>query len=203
MKSRTIISLFDSTGNWSEPYKKAGYNVIQRDLKLGNDIYRDMELAMYDRYEGMKVHGIMAAVPCTDFANSGARWWAQKANQPAPDVDFMQFDNRLEYFVGIVLATLAVIEWLQPKWWVIENPRGRIRKLVPEIGKPRLIFQPWYYGDPYTKQTFLYGNFNPNLPQTRVLPLEGSKTHKMGSSQQDERSITPKGFSRAFFLANP
>ena len=32
---KTILSLFDYTGNWSEPYRQAGYNVIQQDLKHG------------------------------------------------------------------------------------------------------------------------------------------------------------------------
>lgn len=203
MKPGTILSLFDATGNWSEPYRKAGYEVIQRDLKLGHDIFRDVELAMYEHAEGMKVHGVLAAVPCTDFANSGARWWSQKLHEPAPEYPMVTFENRLDYFVGMVLATLAIIEWLRPEWWVIENPRGRIRKLVPEIGNPKLVFQPWQYGDPYTKETYLYGSFNADLPQTPVLPIEGSKIHRMGSQQQDERSITPKGFARAFFLANP
>lgn len=203
MKDRIILSLFDYTGHWSEPYRKAGYTVWQRDIKLGADIFEDVQEAMYDRSEGLRVHGILAAVPCTDFANSGARWWKQKEKEPGPENPWCSFDNRTEYFVGMVLATLAIIEWLEPKWWVIENPRGRIRNLVPEIGAPKLVFQPWQFGDPYMKETFLYGQFNPKLPQTPVLPLEGSKMHRMGSQQQDERSITPKGFARAFFLANP
>lgn len=203
MKDRIILSLFDYTGHWSEPYRKAGYTVWQRDIKLGADIFEDVQQALYDSVDGLRVHGIMAAVPCTDFANSGARWWKEKEKAPIPQHHLLEFDSRLEYFVGMVLCTLAIVEWLEPKWWVIENPRGRIRSLVPEIGPAKLVFQPWMYGDPYTKETFLYGNFNAKLPQTPVLPLDGSMIHRMGSQQQDERSITPKGFARAFFLANP
>ena len=35
---KTLISLFDYTGNWSEPYKKAKWEVICIDKKHGNDI---------------------------------------------------------------------------------------------------------------------------------------------------------------------
>jgi len=35
---KTILSLFDYTGNWSKPYRDNGYNVIQVDIKLGMDI---------------------------------------------------------------------------------------------------------------------------------------------------------------------
>jgi len=202
---KTILSLFDYTGNWSCPYKEAGYHVIQQDIQRGQDIFEHTLVgANLDRVEGNTVHGILAAVPCTDFASSGSRWWKEKENQPAPyEGTEVQFDNRLDFFVGMTLATLAIVEWLDPVWWVIENPRGRIRKLVPEIGPAKLVFQPWQYGDPYTKETFLYGNFNPRLPQTPVLPLLGSKMHKLSSKQKNARSETPMGFARAFFQANP
>lgn len=202
---KTILSLFDHSGNWSEPYRKAGYRVIQQDLKLGQDIFADtMTDAFWAMHDGLKVHGILAAVPCTDFASSGARWWKEKDNAPAPyEGGPIEFENRQDFFVGMVLATLAIVEWLNPTWWVIENPVGRIQKLVPELGPPILKFDPCDYGDPYTKRTYLYGNFNPNLPKTPALPLYGSMMHKMSSRWQEQRSITPKGFSEAFFKANP
>lgn len=202
---KTILSLFDYTGNWSSPYRRAGYNVIQQDILLGYDIFdHTIPAANLDRVEGLHVHGILAAVPCTDFANSGARWWKAKAGQAAPyNGNNIQFENRLEYFTAMVSAVLLLVEWLSPAWWVIENPRGRIRQLVPEIGQAKLVFQPWQYGDPYTKETWLYGEFNPKLPQNPVLPLYGSKMHRMSSAWQNERSETPRGFAMAFFMANP
>jgi hypothetical protein len=36
-----------------------------------------------------------------------------------------------------------------------------------------------------------------------VLPTEGSKMHRLSSSQAAQRAITPPGFARAFFEANP
>lgn len=200
---KTILSLFDYTGNWSQPYREAGYTVLQRDLQFGNDIFRDLELVMYDSAEGLKIHGLMAAVPCTDFANSGARWWKNKESMPAPKNEFFDADTRLEYFTSMVLCVLAMVEWLQPSWWVIENPIGRIQKLVPEIGPCRLWFQPSDFGDPYTKKTGLWGNFNSNLPKSPVLPLFGSEMHKTSSANKEKRSTTPQGFAKAFFQANP
>lgn len=35
---KTILSLFDYSGHWSKPYKDAGYDVYQCDIKLGIDI---------------------------------------------------------------------------------------------------------------------------------------------------------------------
>lgn len=202
---KTILSLFDASGAWSKPYKKAGYNVIRQDSQLGQDFFDDtIPAANMDRVDGNQVHGILAAVPCTDFANSGARWWEGKRGEPAPYTGKeITFDDRLDYYVTMVLGVLMLVEWLKPKWWVIENPRGRIRKLVPELGEAKLVFQPHWYGDPYTKETFLYGDFNPNLPCNPVLPLFGSMAHKASSADKYKRSKTPDGFAKAFFLANP
>src|SRR5215510_1838087 len=64
------------------------------------------------------------------------------------------------------------------------------------------MFQPADYGDPYTKKTLLYGKFSPDLPLNRVEATEGSRMHRLSSSEQDARSITPEGFAYAFFMAN-
>jgi hypothetical protein len=202
---KTILSLFDHSGNWSRPYREAGYHVLQHDLKLGQDIFEDtIPFCNLLRAEGITVHGILAAVPCTEFASSGARWWQAKDAQPAPyDSKHVEFDNRLDMARGMVLATLVIVEWLRPQFWALENPVGRIRRIVPEIGEPRLKFDPCEYGDPYTKRTYLYGRFNERLPKTPVLPLFGSLMHRMSGSWKEQRSVTPMGFARAFFLANP
>jgi len=35
---KVILSLFDYSGNWPSPYKEAGYDVYQIDIKHGIDI---------------------------------------------------------------------------------------------------------------------------------------------------------------------
>ena len=78
-----------------------------------------------------------------------------------------------------------------------------IGKMVRCLGKPRMYFQPWEYGDPYTKRTCLWGEFN--IPEKReVIPIDGGKIHRMppGDERAMLRAITPPGFARAFFEAN-
>ena len=93
-----------------------------------------------------------------------------------------------------------------PDFWVIENPISRIHKLVPELGSPRMYFNPCDYGDPYTKKTALYGNFNTKLKLNKVVPTQGSKMHlKYGGKSartKELRSETPMGFAYAFYEAN-
>lgn len=191
--TKTILSLFDYTGNWPSPYREHGYDVIQIDIKHGQDV-----LAL--DYKALpEIHGVLAAPPCTHFSGSGARWWAEK-----------DADGRTAEAVKLVRHTLEIIKYLQPEWWVLENPVGRIASLIPELGKP-WYFQPCDYGDPYTKKTGLWGDFNPPLPLFSgrywqpVEPTEGSRIWLMPPSDERAalRSITPLGFARAFFMANP
>ena len=77
---KTILSLFDYSGNWPKPYLDAGYNVVQVDIKHGQDVLEIDAQWLLDN-DLADVHGILAAPPCTDFAGSGAQYW------PAKDTD--------------------------------------------------------------------------------------------------------------------
>lgn len=185
--SRTILSLYDFSGNWSRPYREAGYHVVQVDLQRGGDV----RLMRYLDVPG-GVHGILAAPPCTEFANSGARWWAGKGDQALLDG------------LSTVDAALRMVVIYRPEWWALENPVGR---LSAYLGDPEFAFDPCDYGDPYTKRTLLWGSFQPPVamlaPVGPTFPSEGSKMHRMSSSNKNGRSETPMGFARAFFEANP
>ena len=188
--NRIILSLFDYSGNWPKYYKENGYSVHQIDLKLGIDI---LELSKND-FPFDSVHGILAAPPCTDFAGSGAQYWKAKDE-----------DGRTEASLALIDKTLEIIEWFQPTWWVLENPVGRLPKLRPQIGSP-WYFQPFWYGDPWTKKTGLWGNFNKDLPRNEVKPDPNSWIMKLGGKSErtkELRSMTPLGFAKAFYLANP
>ena len=178
-----ILDLCGGTGAWSKPYKDAGYDVFVVDKERGYDV-RLFRLKGRER-----ITGVLAAPPCTHLAGSGARWWEGKG------------EAALLENLSIVDACLRIIQVCKPQWWALENPVGR---LVHYLGKPKMYFQPLEYGDPYTKKTFLWGDFTP--PKKRpVEPIEGGKIHRMGPSPDRAklRSITPPGFAQAFFEANP
>jgi len=197
---KVVLSLFDLSGEWSQPWVDAGYQVyrfdIQDDPEHGDVTKFSAESFMdtFSAFEGQDVHAILAACPCTDFAVSGARHFAAK-----------DADGRTVSSVKLVHQTLATIEFFKPAVWAIENPVGRIESLT---GLPpwRLSFDPNHFGDPYTKKTLLWGRFDGDLPIAPVEPTEGSKMHKLygGKSQatKNARSVTPEGFSYGFFMAN-
>ena len=124
------------------------------------------------------------------LASSGAQWWREK-----------DADGRTAASNELVRQTLRTIELFRPPVWVMENPVGRIRK-QNKLPAPLLKFDPWHFGDNYTKRTELYGNFRNELPIAPVEPIEGSKMHRLSSSAKFERILTPEGFAYAFFMAN-
>lgn len=133
MSAKIILDLCGGSGSWSLPYKRAGYDV------------RLITLPDYDVLNYCpphNVHGILAAPPCTEFSILNCR---AEARERKPDEG-----------LKIVNACLRIIEECRPSWWALENPVGHLREY---LGKPRLTFQPWEFGDPWTKRTDIWGAF--------------------------------------------
>lgn len=188
--NKTVISLFDASGEWSKPWADAGFNVVTYDLQTGQDI-KDFDAAsLLEEHGNDNVWAILAAPPCTDFASSGAQYWKSK-----------DADGRTELSNELVRQVLRTVELLRPAVWAMENPVGRMAKLN-ELPPAQLTFQPNLYGNPYTKKTLLWGNFNNQLPQAPVEPTDGSKIIKISGNNKYERSLTPEGFAYSFFAAN-
>lgn len=185
---RIVLSLCDHSGKWSGPYEDAGYEVIRVDIQDGNDV-RLVE------YPG-RVHGILADPPCRVFCRPGARLWGQWG------------DEGLCEGLALVDACLRLVAVCKPQWWALENPPGRLHKY---LGPPRLSFHPWEYGDPWTKHTYLWGEFktparHPVVPvpyPAHLPPGRRDRTSRVSSSWRNQRAETPVGFARAFFEANP
>lgn len=189
--AKLILDLCGGTGSWSKYYQASkDYEVIIVDpfgdeTQYGTLIKEDVRLYVPPE----AVHGVLAAPPCTHLAGSGARWWADKG------------DEALLEAMSVVDACLRIIWMTKPKWWALENPVGRLRRY---LGKPNLIFNPYYYGDPTIKRTCLWGDFT--MPKRNdVEPIEGQVLWKLWPSEDRARlrSITPNGFAKAFFEANP
>lgn len=192
-KSKLIISLCDFSGNWPFYYKQNGYEVILVDVVNDSDVrqYRPP----YQPY------GVLSAPPCTVYANSGAR----RNNTPHRS-DWLMADAH-----SIVKACYD-ISLLAYKFWAMENPRGTIQKFNPYIGPPKLSFWPSQYAgfapnpesEAYTKDTYIYGDFNPDL---KIKPMPICKEGYIHRMTKDARktigSITPLGFAFSFYQANP
>ena len=185
--SKLILDLCGGTGAWSAPYREAGYDV--RVVTLPE---QDVRLLIFPG----QVHGILAAPPCTYFCRM------HMCRGRPTDAEFCEG-------LSVVDACLRVIIMSSPDWWALENPQGYLRTW---LGEPTLKFDPCDYGDPWTKRTWIWGNFS--VPETLpVPPHRGSWVRKHAADGRlkqpgialtgKQRAVTPPGFARAFFRANP
>lgn len=186
---RIVLDLCGGTGSWSKPYRDAGYDV--RVVTLPDDVRLFKPSA--------NVHGILAAPPCTEF--SYAKHFHGKG----------KYQHNFLQGLEIVSACMRIILTAQPRWWALENPRGYLRKW---LGEPALTSDPWEYGDSYKKNTDLWGEFTLPCRSVKEEPANMVKFSMLKSAEihpelfgimdrTARRAITPSGFARAFFEANP
>lgn len=173
-----ILDLCGGTGSWSQPYREAGYDVEVVDALSGHDVRLLQRL-------NCGVRGILAAPPCTVFS------YARNRYPPS--------DDELLAALSVVDACLRIINAQKPNWWALENPRNKLRKF---LGPARLEFYQWEYGDPGHKPTCIWGNFT--VPMKRPKPRTKPSTFKTKQENaRPEDAVTPVGFAKAFYEANP
>lgn len=171
VETRLILDLCGGSGSWAAPYLMAGYRVETVDILSGRDVH-----TLAARSD---VWGILAAPPCTEFSL-------------AKNGQERDFRAGLETVSACIRLAFAC----QPQWWALENPTGL---LSIYLGTARDVWEPYEFGDPWTKRTAIWGDF--------VIPERGPYVTPLGSAMDRgnaaARAITPPGFARAFFEANP
>lgn len=204
-----VVDLFSGTGVPSLPWELAGYPVEK--FELAAPIRRDA-LSWRPDPKGPP-SAVLAGVPCTDYAASGARHWARKG---LPDETGISPMDRTNDFTGRVIR--AVLD-SGARGAVIENPIGRLRTemeargipmpplLRPEGASRGPSYSPERYGDAFSKKTNLYG-WGVEIPPPEPAIARGGLDliHRVSGwnkpLQALVRSAGPVGFWSKFFLAN-
>lgn len=138
---KTILHLCADLGSDSYPYQcDSDYRVIRIGKSYGvENLTKETLLCDFGVSE---IQGIIANPVCTDLSR------ARTGGKP----------KSIESGMFLVNHCLRIIDELKPKWWALENPASSALRQV--LGKPRLVYQPWEYGSPWTKKTALWGTFN-------------------------------------------
>lgn len=214
---KIILDLCGGTGSWSLPYKKAGYEVINitlPDFDVTTFLYSSdylyfsnnplLNIKLRLKVKIANIYGILAAPPCTMFS------FAQTTAKTPRD------------FAGAMAIVKVCLEIIwkvringKLKFWALENPQDYLRQF---LGRPAFNFQPYDFGEHYSKQTDIWGYFN--LPKkhpiklterellqsknnTRPLPKLPTGYKPIVENQtQARRAMTPQGFALAFYKAN-
>ena len=141
---KRLISLFDFTGTWPSPFEIGGWDCYKADIKDGFDVLDidSCETAL-DMFED--VHGILSAPPCTHFTSSGAQYWPEK-DHDGRTKEAMELVYQVQRLADLFRPTDPDywIEMDEPFFWALENPVGRLPKLVEGIGEA-FYFNPCDY----------------------------------------------------------
>jgi len=196
-----VLELFAGSCTFTNEAKKLGYNTFTTDYKKFDGVDYVVDILEFDTSKvPFKPTLIWASPPCTYFsvASIGKHW--NKDHTP-------KSKNAL---IGVeyVKKTLDIINYFKPKYWYIENPRGKLRKLEVVKGLEKVTV--WYcqYGDDRAKPTDIWSNniksiynsngwqprkecFNGNKNCHHQLAPRGSRTGTQGLKGNYERSKLP------------
>jgi hypothetical protein len=211
-----VLSLYDLTGKFVEPWARAGYECYCVDIQhpkgethvnCDDVIVDNITWVGADLRDWIPSRDIIDRVcfvasfsPCDDAAVSGARWFKDESRNKG----LVALARSIELFaIGR--------DWI--KWFAkpgfCEHP---VSTIATYYRKSDYKFHPHDYtgyceADNYTKETHIWA-YNGFImpPPKRALFLEApdDRIHKAapGPERKNFRSATPMGFAEAVFLAN-
>lgn len=190
-----VLELFAGSRSIGKQAEKLGMNVYSSDINNFDGIDYVVNILEFDVTKvPFKPDIIWASPPCTSFsvASIGHHWTGGKGAY-IPKTDGARLGLEL------VKKTIEIIEYFQPTFWFMENPRGVLRKLPVVQGLPRKTITYCQYGDERMKPTDIWTNsilWEPrpmckNGDPCHVAAPRGSRTGTQGRSNAYERSKIP------------
>ena len=194
-----VFDFFSGTGSSTQAFKDAGHTVITFEIDEFFEATKHVDVFNLNAIDLIVKYGqpdfIWASPPCTAFsvASMGHHWGGgAKAYEPKTEAAKVSQD--------LVAHTVKLIKDLNPtKGWLMENPRGMLRKLPVVAGLPRTTVTYCQYGDGRMKPTDLWGvvpNWIPRdmckngMPCHEAAP-RGARTGTQGLKGARERSRVP------------
>lgn len=194
-----IFDFFAGTGSSTQAFKDAGHTVITFEFDDYFEATEHVDIFDLTAQELLERYGrpdfIWASPPCTAFSvASMGHHWGGGLRAYEPKTEAARISQEL------VAHTLKLIAELNPsKGWLMENPRGMLRKLPVVQGLERRSVTYCRYGDKRMKPTDLWGvlpNWKPREMCKNGQPCHeaaprGSKTGTQGLKGAKERSRVP------------
>jgi hypothetical protein len=194
-----IYDFFSGTGSSTQAFKDAGHTVITFELDPQFEATENVDVTKLRASELIQKYGkpdfVWASPPCTSFSvASMGHHWINGGDNPLPRTQAAA-DSMV-----LVLNTRRLIEELNPRLgFIIENPRGMLRKLPILRDLPRATVTYCQYGDSRMKPTDLWGWVDGWMPRPMCSPgadchesaPRGSKSGTQGLSDAKTRSMIP------------
>lgn len=189
-----ILELFSGRESFSKVARELGHETFTIDIdeQFNPDLCIDIlnfDVSMLpEKFQHPDF--IWASPPCTTFSVASiSTHWKGGKNAYIPK------SKESEIGLRILEKTKEIIKELNPTFYVIENPRGVMRKFMPEMNRQTVTY--CQYGDKRMKPTDIWTNINwtgrrcKNKEKCHVSAPRGSKTGTQGLKNAIERSIIP------------
>ena len=196
-----VLELFAGSRSFSKVAEEMGMETFTTDFKSFDKIDYVVDILDFDVSKvPFKPDVIWASPPCTYFsvASIGHHW--HKDHTPKTEEAL--------HGVKIILETKWIIKTLEPKYFYIENPRGKLRKLDIMTKESYFRNTVWYcqYGDDRAKPTDIWTNdfnwipknpcFNGNKNCHHQPAPRGSRTGTQGLKNTYDKSKVPSELCR-------
>lgn len=165
-----VLDLFSGLEGWSTPFRERGHNIFR--VEINPDFpaeHRDINNFYPSQlpWDWWNTDIILASPPCTAFSvmQIGRNW----------NHDDTPKTERAQEGLDLLHLTLTIIRVLRPYYFVIENPVGKMRKLIPSAMERRTVTY-CQYGEKRMKPTDLFGGFPPSLA-LKPMCHKGSPCH--------------------------
>ena len=195
-----VLELFAGSRSVGKIAKELGMEVFSSDLIEFEGIDYPISILDFDVTKvPFKPDIIWASPPCTGFsvAAIGHHWTGGKGAY-IPKTDTARLG------IELVKKTLEIINYFQPTYWFMENPRGVLRKLDVVKGLKKNSVTYCQYGDERMKPTDIWTNSDEWVPKPmckngdpcHVASPRGSRTGTQGRANAYERSKIPEELCR-------
>ena len=160
-KQKVIWDLCSGLGGWTEAFVQHGWTVVRIENNPALQYVPftlDLDVTSWEDWIGdlPTPNVIVASPPCTEFSNAYA----------APGPVARRSGRDFQPNMDVVRACLDIIDYIKPKYWVLENVQGAQPFFLPVVGAKRQHIGPFY----------LWGNF----------PLLSMPHHYTHSKQEND-----------------
>jgi len=116
-----VLDLFSGLGGFSQAFQDRGHEVIRIDIERS---FKPTIQADVRKLPLKRIHFdvVLASPPCDEFSKDSMPWYS--------DADI---DRAME----LVYAAKEVIDYLKPRFWVVENVRGAVKYFRSVFGDYR------------------------------------------------------------------
>jgi hypothetical protein len=194
-----VFDFFSGTGSSTKAFEDAGHTVIKVELDTQFEAHERDIMTLSANYF-IRTYGqpdfIWASPPCTSFSIAAISHHRNPDGTPKSKAAI--------HGDALLFKTLALIEELKPKDWVMENPRGMMRKHPVMINRPKRTVTYCAYNDSRMKPTDLWGSVEgwvsrpmcSNGDKCHESAPRGSRTGTQGLKNSALRSMVPYELSK-------